>query len=119
INSSRFWWEMSCRALAVFSASSSDFDASSEGREFSRKRTLFGLIWFPQDTGYTFSGAGRCRFSPPIAAEICAKQDVFSAALATRPETRQCHAGKNPVVCWDILDEVCVTCGLRTGSNHP
>src|SRR5664279_2868935 len=75
INSSRFWWDISCRALAVLSASSSDFDASSEDREFSRKRTLFGLIWFPRNTGYTFSGASQCRYSSPIAAEICAKKD--------------------------------------------
>jgi hypothetical protein len=76
IHSSSFWWDTSCLAFAVFKASRSGFDAPSGNRKFSGKRTRFGFISVPRNTGYKFSGTHHdAKFSPPIAAEMCRKKD--------------------------------------------
>jgi hypothetical protein len=76
IHVSSFWWDTSCLAFAVFRASRSGFDAPSGNRRFSGKRARFGLISVPRNTGYKFPGIHNdAKFSPPIAAEMCRKND--------------------------------------------
>jgi hypothetical protein len=76
IHASSFWWDTSCLAFAVFRASRSGFDAPSGNRKFSGKRARFGLISVPRNTGYKFPGIHNdAKFSPPIAAEMCRKND--------------------------------------------